>query len=134
MLYSLGIIHIQLVQRRSYTRENVAWITAICVTSYKSTALIASCLYRFYGCRVPVILGGIITCAAYVLTALSSQGILTVYVLIGVLSGVGHNFIYVPTWIAANTYYKEKRQLANGLVMSGSAIGGVVFHHLLNDY
>ena len=63
---------------------------------------------------------------------------IVVYIFIGVVSGIGYNFLYVPTWIAANTYYRKRKQLANGLVMSGSAIGVVIFppviEWLLNIY
>ena len=79
-----------------------------------------------YGCRFPVILGGIIICTSYTAAAFSSQSVLTIVLLIGVGSGFGMSLIFYPTWIAANTYYKERRQLANAIVMSGAAIGVVL--------
>ena len=138
MGYSLGIIGTQLIERRNYSRELVAWIPTIFITSYKLSAFLASSCYRLYGCRIAVVLGGIFTCSEYFITGLSSQNVTVVYIFIGVVSGIGYNFLYVPTWIAANTYYRTRRQLANGLVMSGSAIGVVIFppvvEWLLNIY
>ena len=127
MGYSLGIIGTQLIERREYSRELVAWIPTIFITSYKLSAFLASSCYRLYGCRVAVVLGGILTCGGYFVTGLSTQNAVIVYIFIGAVSGIGYNFLYVPTWIAANTYYRTRRQLANGLVMSGSAIGVVIF-------
>ena len=51
----------------------------------------------------------------------------TVNIFIRVVSGIGSCFLYLPTWISVNTYYKEKRQLANGLVLSGSVVGVIAF-------
>ena len=136
--YSLGLIGMQLIERRNYSRELVAWIPTIFITSYKLSAFLASSCYRHYGCRIAVVLGGIFTCSGYFITGLSSQNVIVVYIFIGVVSGIGYNFLYVPTWIAANTYYRKRKQLANGLVMSGSAIGVVIFppviEWLLNIY
>ena len=135
---SLGIIGAQLIERRNYSRERVAWIPTIFITSYKLSAFLASSCYRLYGCRLAVVLGGIFTSGGYFITGISSQNVTVVYIFIGVVSGIGYSFLYVPTWIAANTYYRTRRQLANGLVMSGSAIGVVIFppfvEWLLNVY
>ena len=66
---SFGIIVPELITRRNYNRQSVAWISITLEATWKFTACIASGLCRMYGCRFPVILGGIIICTGYIGTA-----------------------------------------------------------------
>ena len=124
---SFGIVGTQLIERRNYSRELVAWLPTILYSCFKLSTFFTSSLYRRYGCKLPVILGGIFSCLGFVTPGLSHQEVAFVYVFIGIVFGISFGLMYVPTWVIANTYYRKKRQLANGLVMSGSAVGVVIF-------
>ncbi len=70
--------------------------------------------------------------------ALSDQDELSIYLCVGVVGGLGMSLLYISAWIAANTYYVTRRQRANSIVVSGSAIGLLVcspaIHFLLYKY
>ena len=136
--YCFGIIVAELIERRSFSGESVAWVSLILETSWNLFAFIPGGLCRVYGCRIPVMLGGIIVCSGYFAAALTTQDVVSISIFIGLVSGFGMSFLFIPTLIVANTYYKKWRQLANGLVMSGSAIGLAIAeplaHWLLQHY
>ena len=66
------------------------------------------------------------------------QNEVVIFISIGLIAGLELSLLYIPTWIAANTYYNKWRQLANAIVVSGSSVGLVVFppfvHWLLESY
>ncbi len=136
--YSLGIVGGKLIELRDYSRQEVAWVPTIFVSSYKVFSFVGSGLHRLYGCRVPVILGALVFCAAFLGAGMCRQSIMSVYLCLGVMGGLGYTLLYGPTLICANTYYREKRELANGLVLSGSSIGAALFapltHWTLSEY
>lgn len=130
--FAIGLIGTMLIERRHFSREAVAWIATVAAIAGKVLSFVSSGLYHKYGCRVPVLSGGIIYCFGYAMAGLLPQKAALIFLSVGVISGLGHTLVYIPTWIAANTYYQKRRQLANGFVMSGSAIGTVVFSPLVN--
>ncbi|WWC72831.1 uncharacterized protein I206_106795 [Kwoniella pini CBS 10737] len=50
----------------------------------------------------------------------------------GVLAGIGMGLVFVPALGVISQYFKRKRGLASGIVVTGSSAGGVVFPIMLN--
>ena len=136
--YCFGIIVTELIERRNFSGESIAIVSVLFSTSWNLLTFISSGLHRMYGCRLPVMLGGAILCAGYVAAALTNQDVVSTAVFLGLLSGFGMTLSYTPIYIVANTYYRKWRQMANGIIMSGSAVGLVASapfsHWLLQQY
>ena len=136
--YCFGIIVRELIERRNFSGESIAIVSVLFSTSWNLLTFISSGLHRMYGCRLPVMLGGAILCAGYVAAALTNQDVVSTAVFLGLLLGFGMTLSYTPIYIVANTYYRKWRQMANGIIMSGSAVGLVASapfsHWLLQQY
>ena len=136
--YCFGIIVTELIKRRNFSGESIAIVSVLFSTSWNLLTFISSGLHRMYGCRLPVMLGGAILCAGYVAAALTNQDVVSTAVFLGLLLGFGMTLSYTPIYIVANTYYRKWRQMANGIIMSGSAVGLVASapfsHWLLQQY
>ena len=136
--YCFGIIVTELIERRNFSGESIAIVSVLFSTSWNLLTFISSGLHRMYGCRLPVMLGGAILCAGYVAAALTNQDVVSTAVFLGLFLGFGMTLSYTPIYIVANTYYRKWRQMANGIIMSGSAVGLVASapfsHWLLQQY
>lgn len=49
-----------------------------------------------------------------------------------VCCGIGYGLVFVPTLALVSTYFQEKRSIALGIVVTGSATGGLVFPAIAN--
>ncbi|KAK6330514.1 hypothetical protein TWF696_003403 [Orbilia brochopaga] len=45
----------------------------------------------------------------------------------GIITGTGMGFLFTPSVAVVSTYFYKKRALANGIVASGSSVGGIMF-------
>ena len=136
--FSLGVLGEQLIERRNFNRESMAWISTLQLICWKLFGFVASGLYHLYGCRIPLIIGGVAYFLGHIIPAFTCQNEATVLTCLGFLAGFGISLLYTPTWIAANTYFDKYRQLANALVVTGSQVAVIVSppctHWLLGNY
>ncbi len=128
---SFSIIVPELVSRRNFSRLAVASVVTTLTVSWRIMGFFTGGVCALCGYRIPIMAGGIVSCVACTIVGFSNQDVITVFFFLGIVSGLGRSLMYLPTFLAANTYFKSKRQLANGIVMSGSAVGMVVFPPLV---
>ncbi len=128
---TFGIIGTELMDKRNFSQASVAWVTTISMVTRQLFSFVSMSLYRRFGSRLPIMAGGIIYGVGYTAAALSSQDTVSMYITVGVMAGMAMSLVHMTAWVAASTYYKKKRQLANGLVMSG-VFGAVLFSPLVN--
>ncbi|KAL3229334.1 hypothetical protein MRX96_023645 [Rhipicephalus microplus] len=53
-----------------------------------------------------------------------ARSILELYITIGLLSGIGFGFIFLPAAVNISFYFEKKRAFATGMAVCGSGIGG----------
>ena len=52
-----------------------------------------------------------------------TPNIAVLYVTIGVMTGVGFGFIYLPAIVSVSVYFEKKRAFATGIAVCGSGLG-----------
>lgn len=92
----------------------------------------ASALANRWGFRVVTIIGAVITSACFAL-AQFAPSIECLWIVYGVLGGIGFSFIYIPSVIIVGYYFERWRALATGIAMCGSGVGTFVMAPL-NTY
>lgn len=81
-----------------------------------------SAMANRWGFRPVTIIGSIIASIAF---ALSSQAtnLYHLYIIYGVIGGIGFSMIYIPAVIVVGYYFERWRALATGIAMCGSGVG-----------
>lgn len=109
-------------------------------TSESAATLVISLLSGFYliagpfvsamanrwGFRPVTIAGGFIAAAAFVISSYAT-GVVYLYIVYGVIGGIGFSMIYIPSVLTVGYYFEKWRALATGISMCGSGVGTIVF-------
>ncbi|XP_045485453.1 uncharacterized protein LOC110992576 isoform X1 [Pieris rapae] len=92
----------------------------------------ASALANKYGFRVVTILGSMITASAFTLSYFATS-VEYLYLIYGVMGGIGFCMIYMPAVLTVGFYFERWRALATGLALCGSGVGTFVFAPLTDS-
>ncbi len=82
---------------------------------YLQTAPVASALCNKFGCRIVGIIGSIISAVA-VAASIFSPNIAIMWLLFGVVGGIGMGLIYLPSIVMVGYYFEENRAIATGRI------------------
>jgi len=109
---------------------------------YLNLAPVASALCNKWGCRKIGILGSVISTVA-VATSIFSPNIYIMWMLFGLIGGIGMGLVYLPSIVMVGYYFEEKRAIATGkinnfycfddqctilgIVTAGTGIGSITF-------
>ncbi|XP_029031294.1 monocarboxylate transporter 12-B-like isoform X2 [Betta splendens] len=117
---SIFFVEFQLQFEKDYS--TTAWIHSL----VDSTTMLCAPLGGFLGnrlsCRATVMLGGLLSASGLVLSSFASS-LESLYIFLGLLTGLGFALSYTPAVAMVGKYFSEKKTLAYGIAMSGSGIG-----------
>ncbi|XP_017769802.1 PREDICTED: monocarboxylate transporter 1 isoform X1 [Nicrophorus vespilloides] len=127
---SFGVLFVEFLEVFEATPAAAAWIPALCYFLYSSLGPVSSILSLKYSYRTVTILGG--TCAALgMILSYFANSVAFLYISYGVLVGTGAGLSFPPTVYIVTSYFVKLRGLANGLCISGSAIGSIILPPIL---
>jgi MFS family permease len=78
-----------------------------------------------YGPRLLITIGGLLTGVAFLLLS-QINALWHVYLIWGILMGIGWGFSIIPILATIPKWFTKKRGLAMGITMTGSSLGGIV--------
>lgn len=107
-----------------------SWIPAILSALCLALAPISSALCEKYSCRRVVFIGGLF-CAMGLMLSYFATKLWHLLITFGVLTGIGGGLSTTPGIILVSRYFDKRRALANGLCISGAAVGSFVFPILI---
>ncbi|KAF5294764.1 hypothetical protein FQA39_LY00248 [Lamprigera yunnana] len=127
---SFGVLFVEFLEVFRATPAEAAWIPALCYFLYSSLGPISSILSLKYSYRTVTILGG--TCAALgMILSYFAESVTYLYFSYGILVGTGAGLSFPPTVYIVTSYFVRLRGVANGICISGSAIGSIILPPLL---
>ncbi|XP_012277379.1 monocarboxylate transporter 9 [Orussus abietinus] len=134
---SFGVLFVEFLEVFDASPAAAAWIPALCYFLYSSLGPLSSVLSVKYSYRTVTLIGGTFAAVGMMLSYFaSSVGFLCVSY--GVLVGIGAGLAFPPTVYIVTSYFVRLRGLANGLCISGSALGSIflppVLGYLLQEY
>ena len=101
------------------------------------TAPIAAALTNQIGIRGVYMIGSVIACFSFFLSAFSSN-CYVLMIVFGVIGGISLGLILMPVSVACNLYFEKRRPLATGISKTGFSIGGFLFplmvQNILEDF
>lgn len=134
---SFGVLFVEFMEVFDAGQATAAWIPALCYFLYSSLGPLSSVLSVKWSYRTVTLLGGCSAALGMILSFWAfSVGYL--YVSYGILVGTGAGLAFPPTVYIVTSYFVRLRGLANGICMSGSALGSIilppVLRYLLETY
>lgn len=127
---SFGVLFVEFLEVFEASPATAAWIPALCYFLYSSLGPLSSILSVKYSYRFVTIIGG--TCAALgMIISFWASSVSYLYLSYGVLVGTGAGLSFPPTVYIVTSYFVRLRGLANGLCISGSALGSIILPPVL---
>lgn len=127
---SFGVLFVEFIEAFDASPAAAAWIPALCYFLYSSLGPLSSILSVKYSYKTVTIIGGTFAAAGMMLTFWASS-VSYLYVSYGVLVGTGAGLAFPPTVYIVTSYFVRLRGLANGLCISGSALGSIILPPVL---
>ncbi|XP_033217272.1 monocarboxylate transporter 9 isoform X2 [Belonocnema kinseyi] len=127
---SFGVLFVEFLEVFETTPTEASWIPALCYFLYSSLGPLSSILSVKYSYRTVTLIGGTFAAVGMMLSFFATS-IGYLYVSYGVLVGTGAGLAFPPTVYIVTSYFVRLRGLANGLCISGSAIGSIILPPLL---
>ncbi|XP_072743740.1 monocarboxylate transporter 12 [Anoplolepis gracilipes] len=134
---SFGVLFVEFLDVFDASPAAAAWIPSLCYFLYSSLGPLSSVLSVKYSYRTVTLIGGTFAAVGMMLSYFANS-VAFLCVSYGVLVGTGAGLAFPPTVYIVTSYFVRLRGLANGLCISGSALGSIflppVLGFLLREY
>uniref|UniRef100_A0A1L8DEJ0 Putative monocarboxylate transporter n=2 Tax=Nyssomyia neivai TaxID=330878 RepID=A0A1L8DEJ0_9DIPT len=127
---SFGVLFVEFLETFNASPATAAWIPALCYFLYSSLGPVSSILSVKYSFRTVTLLGGTFAAVGMILTFWASS-VTYLYISYGIMVGTGAGLAFPPTVYIVTSYFVRLRGLANGLCISGSALGSIILPPVL---
>ncbi|OXA62015.1 Monocarboxylate transporter 12 [Folsomia candida] len=130
-LKCLGILIIEVQKSYKATPAHVSVLVSITSCLNCVAGPLACYLVLKFTARSIAFMGTVLVSVGLMLSWFATS-ITFLYFSIGVLVGLGSGFTYSPGLILIGNYFQKNRGMANGVVVSGSPVGGMIMPYMLN--
>jgi MFS family permease len=122
---SFGVLFAAFIDDFNTSSADAAAIPGICYFLYSSLGPVSSILSLKYSYRTVTLIGGTFAAAGMILSFFADS-VAYLCISYGVLVGTGAGLSFPPTVYIVTSYFVRLRGLANGLCISGSALGSII--------
>lgn len=127
---SFGILFVEFLENMDASPSAASWIPALCYFLYSSLGPLSSILSVKYSYRTVTFVGAAFCSTGLALTYFATS-VQYLYISYGVCVGIGAGLSFPPTVYIVTSYFVKLRGLANGLCISGSALGSIFLPPIL---
>jgi MFS family permease len=124
-LYSFGVFLKPMTIELNWDRGAISGALSVTILVSGAAGVVCGRLSDKYGPRPIVTIGGLLTGISFLLTS-QINALWHVYLTWGILMGIGSAFCFIPVMSIIPRWFIKRRGMAMGLVMAGSAVGGVI--------
>ncbi|KAA8585756.1 hypothetical protein FQN60_004450, partial [Etheostoma spectabile] len=125
-LKSLGVFLQDLMEEFGESNSRVSWVISICIFIFTFTAPLSTMLSNRFGCQRVVMMGGFLISLGTISSAFTNS-INEMYITIGVVSGLGYCFSFLPTVTILAQYFSRRRALVTSVASSGESFALFTF-------
>lgn len=125
IVFSFGVLLTPIAEEYGISTSKAAIAGSLLSGFYLISGPFVSAITNRYGFRLTAVLGSIIACAAFALSSIAPT-IEALWLLFGLMGGIGFGMIYVPSVVTTGFYFEKLRALATGISVTGSGIGTVI--------
>ncbi|GAA5971468.1 hypothetical protein JCM11641_008366 [Rhodosporidiobolus odoratus] len=116
---------------QDHSESDISWIGSVQLCLTLSMALVAGPLFDKGRFRLLVAVGSALWIASVFLIPEASE-FWHAMLIQGVMGGIGCGLLFLPSMSIQSHWFAKKRNLAIGIVASGSSLGGIAFPIMLN--
>ncbi|XP_072761392.1 monocarboxylate transporter 12 isoform X2 [Anoplolepis gracilipes] len=127
---SFGVLFVEFLHVFKASSTAASWMPALCYFLYSSLGPLSSILSTKYSYKTVTLIGGTFAASGMMLSYFANS-VTYLYVSYGLMVGIGAGLSFPPTVYIVTQYFERLRGVANGLCISGSAIGTIVLPPLL---
>ncbi|KAG8509625.1 Monocarboxylate transporter 6 [Galemys pyrenaicus] len=132
-----GIFFSELQREFQASNSETSWFPSILTAMLHAGGPLCSVLVDRFGCRVAVMLGGVLACLGMVASAFC-RSLVELYVTAGFITGLGLCFSFQSSITMVGFYFFRRRPLANALASMGVSVGITLWpllaRYLLEDF
>ncbi|KAL4648592.1 monocarboxylate transporter 6-like [Arapaima gigas] len=118
----LGIFYTDLQTAFHSSNSKTSWVPSIMTAVLHAGGPFCSVLVEHYGCRVTVMLGGVLSGLGMVASSFTNT-IGELYITAGIITGLGFCFSFQPAVTILGHYFVRQRAFVNAVSSTGTAIG-----------
>ncbi|CAK9805736.1 Monocarboxylate transporter 9 [Anthophora plagiata] len=122
---SFGVLFVEFLHVFKASSTAASWMPALCYFLYNSLGPLSSILSTKYSYKTVTIIGGAFA-ACGMMSSYFANSVSYLYVSYGLMVGIGAGLTFPPTVYIVTAYFERLRGFANGLCISGSAIGTII--------
>ncbi|XP_012309257.1 monocarboxylate transporter 7 isoform X2 [Aotus nancymaae] len=126
IIKTFGVFFNDLMDSFNESNSRISWIISICVFVLTFSAPLATVLSNCFGHRLVVMLGGLLVSTGMV-AASFSQEVSHMYVAIGIISGLGYCFSFLPTVTILSQYFGKRRSIVTAVASTGECFAVFAF-------
>ncbi|XP_069916503.1 monocarboxylate transporter 7 isoform X1 [Oryctolagus cuniculus] len=126
IIKSFGVFFNDLMDSFDESNSRISWIVSICVFVLTFTGPLSAVLSNRCGHRVAVMLGGVLVSTGMVIASFS-QAVYHMYITIGVLSGLGYCFSFLPAVTILSQYFDKRRSIVTAVASTGECFAVFAF-------
>src|SRR5438477_703237 len=124
-LYAWSVFVLPLEREFGWTRAQTSWVFTIAVVCFALSFVVAGRIQDLKGPRVCAAVGGVLVSAGFILSSWTSS-LVALYVLFGVVVGLGNGFGYAAPTPVGSKWFPDKRGLVVGLMVGGYGAGSAI--------
>ena len=125
-LYAWSVFVLPLEQEFGWTRAQTSWTFTIAIVTFAASFIFAGRLQDLRGPRICAAIGGTLVGAGFILSSFTTS-LSYLYVMFGVVVGLGNGFGYATPVPVASKWFPDKRGLVVGLMVGGYGAGSAIF-------
>jgi len=125
-LYAWSVFVLPLEKEFGWTRADTSWVFTIAIVSFAASFVLAGRLQDRRGPRICAAVGGTLVGLGFVLSSWTAS-LWYLYVIFGVVVGIGNGFGYATPIPVASKWFPDKRGLVVGLMVAGYGGGSAIF-------
>ena len=125
-LYAWSVFVLPLEQEFGWTRAQTSWTFTIAIVTFAASFILAGRMQDLRGPRICAAIGGTLVGLGFVLSSFTTS-LPYLYVIFGVVVGLGNGFGYATPVPVASKWFPDKRGLVVGLMVSGYGAGSAIF-------
>ncbi|XP_012254490.2 monocarboxylate transporter 13-like [Athalia rosae] len=134
---SFGVLFVEFLQVFKSSPTAASWMPALCYFLYSFLGPLSSVLSMKYSYRTVTLMGGTFAAGGMMLSYFANS-VTYLYVSYGIMVGIGAGLSFPPTVYIVTSYFKRLRGVANGICISGSAMGSIILppflQYLLDNF
>ncbi|XP_058560223.1 monocarboxylate transporter 7 isoform X2 [Neofelis nebulosa] len=126
IIKSFGVFFNDLMDSFNESNSRISWVISICVFVLTFTAPLSAVLSTRFGHRLVVVAGGLLVSTGMV-TASFSRKLYHMYISIGIISGLGFCFSFLPTVTILSQYFDKRRSMVTAIASTGECFAMFAF-------